>query len=196
MAPSPVATPLLIRDPGYLFWAPFGTTEPTHTALASKFNDAWPIAFIPMGATQDGSTFNWESPLEAIYAAEFLTPVAYANGEQSGNLGFGLLDFTLKSLQRALNGGAPTTVSGATTTLVSKIEPPDPSEIVRSMIGWESLDNTMRIIGRQCINAAALEASFKKGTDVGVIPCEFNFERPTGAKSWAIYSAGTARLGV
>jgi hypothetical protein len=179
-----------------LFWAPFGTTEPTHTALASKFNDAWPIAFIPMGATQDGSTFNWESPLEAIYAAEFLTPVAYANGEQSGNLGFGLLDFTLKSLQRALNGGAPTTVSGATTTLVSKIEPPDPSEIVRSMIGWESLDNTMRIIGRQCINAAALEASFKKGTDVGVIPCEFNFERPTGAKSWAIYSAGTARLGV
>lgn len=196
MAPSPVATPLLIRDPGYLFWAPFGTTEPAHTALASKFSDAWPVAFIPMGATQDGTTFNWEAPLEAIYAAEFLPPVAYANAEQSGNLGFSLLDFTLKSLQRAMNGGPPTTVSGATTTLVSKLEPPDPSEIVRCMIGWESLDNTMRIIGRQCINAGTIEASFKKGTDVGMIPCEFNFERPVAGKSWAIYAAGTARLGV
>lgn len=196
MAPTPVATPLLIRDPGYLFWAPFGTTEPTYASTASKFSDVWPVAYIPMGATQDGTTFNWESPLEAIYAAEFLTPVAYANAEQSGHIGFGLLDFTLKSLQRAMNGGPPTTVSGATTTLVSKFDPPDPSEIVRSVIGWESLDNTLRIFGRQCINASAIEASFKKGTDVGVIPCEFNFERPTGARSWSIYSAGVARLGV
>lgn len=196
MAPSAVATPKLIRDPGYLFWAPAGTAEPAHTALASIFSDAWPVAWIPMGATQDGSTFKWESPFEPIYAAEFLTPLAYAPGEQTGSFAFGLLDFTLKSMQRAMNGGPPTTVSGATTTLVSKFEPPDPAEIVRSMIGWESLDNTMRIIGRQCINASAVEASFKKGTDVGVIPCEFNFERPAAAKSWAIYSAGTARLGV
>lgn len=196
MAPLPVATPFLIRDPGYLFWAPFGTAEPTHTAAASKFSDAWPGAWIPMGATQDGTTFNWESPLEPIYAAEFLTPLAYAAGEQTGHIGFGLLDFTLKSLQRAMNGGPPTTVSGTGATLVSKFEPPEPSEIVRSMIGWESLDNTMRIIGRQCLNASAVEASFKKGTDVGVIPCEFNFERPAAAKSWAIYAAGTARLGV
>ena len=64
------------------------------------------------------------------------------------------------------------------------------------MIGWESLDNTMRIIGRQCINASEINAAFRKGTDVGTIPCEFNFERPVGAKSWAIYAAGTARLGV
>lgn len=196
MAPTPVATPNLIRDPGYLFWAPFATTEPAHTATASKFSDSWPVAFIPMGATQDGTTFNWEMPIEAIYAAEFLTPVAYANGEASGNIAFGLLDFTLKSLSRAMNGAATSTVGGTAATLVSKIEPPDPSEIVRCMIGWESLDNTMRIIGRQCINAAALEFSAKKGTDVGTIPCEFNFERPTAAKSWAIYAAGTARLGV
>jgi hypothetical protein len=196
MAPTPVATPNLIRDPGYLYWAPFATAEPTYVSTASKFSDAWPVAFIPMGATQDGSTFKWESPMEAIYAAEFLTPLAYANGEQQGSFAMGLLDFTLKSLQRAMNGGPPTTVSGSGATLVSKFEPPDPSEIVRSVIGWESLDNTMRIIGRQCINAAAVEASFKKGTDVGVIPCEFNFERPLAAKSWAIYSAGTARLGV
>jgi hypothetical protein len=196
MAPAAVATPNLIRDPGYLFWAPFGTTEPTHTSTASKFSDVWAAAWIPMGATQDGSTFKWESPQEAIYAAEFLTPLAYAAGEQSGSIGFGLLDFTLKTIQRALNGSVIGTVSGTGATLVSKVEPPDPSEIVRSMIGWESLDNTMRIIGRQCLNASAMEVSFKKGTDVGVVPCEFNFERPAAAKSWAIYAAGTTRLGV
>lgn len=196
MAPAAIATPFLIRDPGYLFWAPAATTEPAHTTAASKFTDAWPVAWIPMGATQEGTAFKWESPQEPIYAAEFLTPLAYAAGEQSGSIGFGLLDFTLKSIQRALNGGPPTTVSGTGATLTSKIEPPDPSEIVRSMIGWESLDNTLRIVGRQCINASAIEANFKKGTDVGILPCEFNFERPSGAKSWAIYSAGIARLGI
>lgn len=196
MAPSAVATPLLIRDPGYLFWAPAGTAEPTHTTAASIFSDAWPVAWIPMGATQDGSKFAWNAPVEPIYAAEFLTPLAYASSEQTGNIGFALMDFTLFSLKRALNAGAPVTVSGTGATLTSKIEPPDPSAMVRCMIGWESLDNTMRIVGRQCFNAAQIEANFKKGADVGVIPCEFNFERPTGAKSWAIYSAGTARLGV
>ncbi len=196
MPPAAVATPNLIRDPGYLFWAPFGTAEPAHASTASKFSDTWPVSWIPMGATQDGSTLTWEMPQEAIYAAEFLTPVAYASGEASGNFAMALLDFTMKSLSRAMNGAAVATVSGTAATLVSKIEPPDPSEIVRSMIGWESLDNTLRIIGRQCINAASIEAAFKKGTDVGTIPCEFNFERPAAAKSWTIYSAGTARVGV
>lgn len=195
MAPTAVATPNLIRDPGYLFWAPAGTAEPAHTATASKFSDAWPVAWIPLGATQEGSTFSWSSPLEPIYAAEFLNPLTYASGEQSGNFAFALLDFTLSSLKRAMNGGAITVVSGTTTTEVNKFEPPDPSEIVRCMIGWESLDNTMRIIGRQCINAGEISASFKKGTDVGTIPCEFNFERPSGAKSWSIYGT-SARKGV
>lgn len=192
MAPAAVATPTLIRDPGYLLWAPFGSTEPTHTATGSKFTDAWPAAWVPMGATQEGTSFKWESPLEPIYAAEFLNPLAYASGEQTGNIAFALLDFTLKSLQRAMNGGLITT-TGTTGTEVNKFDPPDPTAIVRCMIGWESLDNTMRIVGRQCINASAIEAAFKKGTDVGTIPCEFNFERPLAAASWSIYGTSTRK---
>jgi hypothetical protein len=193
MAPTPVATPNLIRDPGYLFWAPVGSTEPSHVAAASKFTDAWPVAWIPLGATQEGTQFTWNSPLEPIYAAEFLNPITYAPAEQSGNIAFGLLDFTLNSLKRAMNGGAISVVSGTGATEVSKFEAPEPADIVRCMIGWESLDNSIRIIGRQCLNAGEVNAAFRKGTDVGIIPCEFNFERPVSAKSWTIYGTSTRK---
>lgn len=190
-----INTPNILSDPGYLFGAPLLTAEPTNTVASSKFTDAWPVAWIGLGPTEDGSTFSWQSTVEPIRVAELFDPVKYATTEQSGSIAFSLADWTLSNLKRALNGGmgSLSPVSGTGATQLNKYEPPEPSEIVRIMIGWESLDGTVRLIARQCLNGGAVQSAFKKAPDKALIPFNLSLERPAAAKSFVVYSAGTAR---
>ncbi|MGH3659603.1 MAG: hypothetical protein ACRDUA_23385, partial [Micromonosporaceae bacterium] len=73
-----VAVPLLLTDPGYLFGAVLGTAAPTNTVAGSKFTDAWAAAWVPLGATIEGSAFSYSSTVEAITVAEFFDPIKYA----------------------------------------------------------------------------------------------------------------------
>jgi len=189
------AVPNLLQDPGYLFWAPLASTEPTNTVAGSEFTDTWPVAWISLGATEAGSTFNYTSEVEAVNVAEFFDPIKYATTARSGNISFALADWTLQNLKRALNGGAVTVVSGTGATTLSKYEPPAPGAEVRCMIGWESLDNTTRIVMRQCIQGGEISSEFVKAPDYAKIACTFNFEFPSAAQPFTVYSAGTARAG-
>jgi hypothetical protein len=191
------ATPNIISDPGYLFVAPVGTALPTNTVVGSVFTDAWSASWINIGATDEGSTFSWETTVEPVNVAELFDPIKQAVTGASGSMSFAMADYTLKNLSRALNAGpgAVVTVSGSGTTLLSSLEPADPSAILRQMVGWESLDATTRFVGRQCINASTVESAFQKAPNKALIPVQFNFERPAAAKSWIFYSAGTVRVG-
>jgi hypothetical protein len=189
------AVPNLLQDPGYLFWAPLASTEPTNTVAGSKFTDAWPVAWVSLGATEAGSTFNYSSNVEAVRVAEFFDPIRYATTERSGTMSFALADWTLQNMKRALNGGAVTVVSGTTATTLSKYEPPAPGSEVRAMIGWESLDSTVRIVMRQCIQGGEISSEFVKAPDYAKIACTFNFEFPASAQPFTVYSAGTVRAG-
>lgn len=184
------AVPNVLTDPGYLFWAPLSTAVPTNTVVGSKFTDAWPVAWISLGATEDGSAFNYESRVEAIRAAEFLDPIKYATVERSGNMSFTLIDWTLANLKRALNGGALTLVSGTGATALSSYEPPDPGSEVRCMIGWESLDNTVRLVLRQTINSGSVGSAFRRAPATAGFACTFNMEVPSAAKPFIVYTAG------
>ena len=190
------ATPLVLTDPGFLFWAPLGSTLPTMTVLASKFSDAWPVAWLSLGATEDGSEFNYESKIEAVSVAEFFDPIKWVTTERSGSFAFNLADYTLMNLKRAFNGGTTATVSGAGPTLATKYTPPTPGNEVRAMIGWESLDNTLRVVAYQTIQGGAMKSAFKKAPALGVIPCTFSFEKPAASEPFEVWAAGTARLGV
>ncbi len=187
------ATPNILTDPGYLFWAPLGSSEPTNTVAASKFTDAWPVAWIPLGATEDGSTFSYSSNVEAIHVAEFFDPIKYATTERSGSFAFNLADYTLSNLKRAMNGGTLTVVSGTGATALNSFTPPSPGNEVRAMIGWESLDGTMRIVCYQTLQGGNVEMAFKKAPAIALIPTEFNFEVPSSGTPFKMYTAGTAR---
>ena len=195
--PNTTATPNVISDPGFLFCAPIGTTLPTNTVAGSVFTDNWPAAWVNLGGTDEGSTFSWETTVEPVTVAELFDPVKQAVTGASGSMAFALADYTLKNLGRALNAGpgAAATVSGTGPTLLSSLEPADPTAIVRQMIGWESLDATLRFVGRQVINGGTVESAFQKAPTKALIPFQFNFERPAAAKSWIFYSAGAARVG-
>jgi hypothetical protein len=183
---------MLLTDPGYLFRAPLGTAEPTWTVVGSVFSDAWPGAWIPMGATDDGSTFNYETTIEAVSVAEFFDPVKQVVTERNGSFAMALADITATHMSWSLNKAAGT-ITGATTTLMNIVEPPVPGGELRCMVGWESLDNTVRLLCRQVISASAIELANKKAPEKATIPMEFRFEVPTGLQPFKFGFAGATR---
>jgi hypothetical protein len=196
-APANFAAPNVITDPGYLWVAPIGTAEPTPSVTGSKFTDALPAAWIPFGATTDGSTFAYSTTVEAIRVAEFFDPIKYATTERGGSMAFNLANWTLSNYKRALNGGvAALTPTGTTGTELSTFEPPAPGSEVRSMIMWESTDATVRILMRQCIQGGEISSAFQKAPNIAAIPCTFNLEIPmtAGVQPFKIWGAGLNRV--
>jgi hypothetical protein len=191
--PGTTATPTILTDPGYLFWAPLATSIPTNTVAGSVFTDSWAGPWISLGATEDGSQFDYELSVEAITVAEFLDPIKYVTTGRTGSFAFNLASYTLSNLAKALNGSAPTVVSGSGATTLSRVRPPVAGQEVRAMIGWESLDNTMRAIFYQTLNSGRITTAYKKAPSFAVIPTSWNFEMPVSGIPWEFYGAGTAR---
>ena len=187
------AVPNILTDPGYLFWAPLASTEPTNTVAGSKFTDSWPVAWINLGATEDGSEFSYETSVEAVRVAEYFDPIKWASTDRSGSFAFNLADWTLTNWVRVLNGGTKTVVSGTGATTLSSYTPPNPGAEIRSMIGWESLDPTVRIICYQTNNSGTISSAFRKAPSYATLPCTFNFEVPAAGSPFKMYAAGTAR---
>lgn len=195
MAVRTVATPNVLTDAGFLWLAALGSTEPTNTVTAGVFSDDPAVAWLPLGATTEGSTFSYSTSVEPIRVAELFDPVKYATTERGGNIAFNLANFTLSNYQRALNGGvaALTATSGTGATSLFKVEPPNPGAEVRCMILWESTDQTVRLILRQCLQGGEISTAFQKAPSIAAIPCTFNMEIPAAAKPWTMWSAGTNR---
>ncbi len=193
--PPVVGTPNILVDPGFLWMAPLGTAAPTNTVTASKFTDTVPAAWLPLGATTEGSTFSYSTSVEPIMVAEFFDPIKYVTTERSGNIAFTLANFTLSNYRRALNGGVSALVpTGAAGAELTTLEPPDPGNEVRAMVLWESTDATVRLMLRQTIQGGEVSTAFQKAPSIAAIPCTFNMEIPTGStKPWTMWSAGAGR---
>ena len=193
MAPPAVVTPNLLVDPGWLFWAPPLSTLPSNTVVGSVFTDAWPVAWLPLGATVEGSTLTYETEVEAMSVAELFDPIKYATTGRTGSFAMALASYTLTNLKRALNGGT-IAVTGATTTTMSSYTLPTPGAETRSMIGWESSDSTVRVVVLQALSSGSIEMAFQKAPDFANIPTTWNMEIPAGGtQPFNIYTAGVAR---
>jgi hypothetical protein len=194
--PPVVGTPNILTDPGFLWMAPLGTAAPTNTVTAGKFSDTVAAAWLPLGATTEGSTFNYSTTVEPVRVAEFFDPIKYFTTERTGSIAFNLANWTLSNYRRALNGGvAALTATGTAGSELTTLEPPDPGNEVRAMILWESTDATVRVMLRQTIQGGEVSTAFQKAPSVAAIPCTFNMEIPTGStKPWIMWGAGTTRV--
>lgn len=186
-------TAQILTDPGYLFRAPLGTAIPTHTVSGSKFTDAWPAGWVVIGPTLDGSEFGYQLNLQDVYVAEAFDPVLWAPTTRKGSMAFSLASVTLTNLSFAFNTGAPTVVSGTGATQLNKLSPPGPTAIIRCMLGWESLDSTVRVVMYQTINGAEIKIPLKRAPALAAIPCEFNFEVPAAGNMFDKWTAGASR---
>jgi hypothetical protein len=189
------STPNLLTDPGTLYYAPVGTAIPTFTVAGSKFTQTWSSPWVPLGCTEEGSEFSASTDVEAIEVAELFYPVAYVTTKKEAKIAFALTDFTLNNIKRVMNGGTLSTVSGTGATTLSKYVPPTPGNEVRCMVGWQSLDDTVVMIGYQLINATEIQMSFKKAPAKATLPVEFQFEKPSATEPFEFYTAGTVRVG-
>lgn len=190
-------TPNLMIDPGFLWVAPAATAFPAGggTVSGGVFTDSPSASFYEIGATEAGYTFTYSQSIEAINVAEFYDPVKWRTTSRQGSFAFNMADYTLKNIQRALNGGTLSTVSGSGATLISKWVPPTVGQETRTAMMWQSLDATMRIFMYQTVQVNEIQSAFKKAPDFAVIPCEFRFEIDASGNIFEVYSAGAVRLG-
>jgi hypothetical protein len=189
--------PMLMLDPGFLWYAPALTAFPAlgGTGSGSQFTDAPSVTFYEIGATDAGYNFKYAQTIVAIEVAEFADPVKWRTTGRQGSMSFVLADYTLKNLQRAMNGGTLSTASGSGATLVSKWVPPAVGTETRAALLWQSLDATMRIFMYQTVQVNEMSSMFKKAPDIATIPCEFRFEIDASGNIFEVYTAGTSRLG-
>lgn len=194
--PPAIARPNLLADPGFLWIAPLATTEPAPTVTGGVFTDVIPAAWLPLGTTNEGSEFTYSMGVEPVRAAELPDPVAYFDGESEGNIAFALQNFTLTNIRRALNGGvAAIATTGLAGSEIATLEPPSQGTRVRSMILWQSTDDTVRLLLRQVLNGSEVTLGARRAPDVTTIPFQFMLETPaTSVKPWKMWSAGLTRV--
>jgi hypothetical protein len=192
MTNAALVAPQLLTDAGFLYWAPVGSTLPSCTVVGGVFTDTWPVAWVSPGMTEGGTDIDLTTTVSPILAAEQIDPLAYRTTDRTGTITFELKSFVAANLARALNG-AVTTVTGATTTTLTQIDPPAIGTEVRVMIGYESLDCTFRFVAFQTINAVDIKMTMTKAPKNTNIPCKFNFEKPATTQPWRAWTAGTAR---
>ena len=171
----PNGDPLAVRvGPGWLYIAPLGSTEP------DDLTDAWAVAWTPLGYTDEGSNFVFESSFEDVVVAEELDPIAIVQTARSATVNFALAEITAANMQRAFNGGDVSTATGVVT-----FEPPDADETPTPvMLGWESADGFERWVFRRCLQIGNVEVARKRAPDKATLPMSFRCTKPFGAATF------------
>ena len=192
-APSLVPSDALALGPGYLYWAPLASSLPSNTVAGSVFTDAWPGAWLTLGVTANGHEFSSAIKVDPVEVEEYLEPVKWVTTGRETGIAFALAQIHATNMKRAINGGT-ITVTGSGATTLSKLSPPAVGAEVRAMIGWESTDNTERLVMYQCLQVGSLKIARRKGSDKATLDLEFKAEQPTaGGDPWNYWTAGTVR---
>lgn len=176
---------------GYLYYNSSGGGEPGWTVTGSVFTDPW-TGWSLLGITREGHEFNYEIDTDTIEAAEYLDPLLYVTTGRNAGISFELMQIHATNFRRALNGGTLTT-AGSGTTLRSTYRPPAIGAEIRCMIGWESTDNTERLIIEQAFQIGSIAINRRKGAENATIPCEFRCEIAPSGDPFRYETAGTLR---
>lgn len=182
---------------GYLYKAPLGTAAPVNTVAGSKFTDAWPAAWIPVGITREGHEFSYQINTDTVEAAEYLDPLKIVSTGRSIGVAFEMMQLHLGNIKTAINAGTGTTTatSGTGATALTTLTPPVVGQEVRIALGWESEDATERWLWYQCFQTGQITIGRHKGAANAGIPVEFGVEQPSTGSPFAAFTAGTVRVG-
>lgn len=192
--PNPTVTkPSLNSGAGFLYYAPIGSSLPANTVSGSVFTDAWASPWVWLGTSTTGSVWHYNITTSPQEVAEILDPVAYPTTGRTATVDFNLANYTASNLAIALNG-ATKTVTGSSDTTLTQVDPPTPGSETRFMLGWESLDATIRKIAFQVINSGDIAETFAKAPAFTDIPfnvsCEISSTYNVPFRTW---TAGATR---
>lgn len=181
---------LIETGPGLLYYAPLGSTEPTAAATAGVLSDTIPAAWLLLGYTDNGHTFNVQLNADPVPVEELLDPVKYASTGRTISVAFSLAEISPLAEKVAFNGGTATT-TGSTGTSLTTYSPPSLGQEVRTMLLWQSDALDHRVIWRQCLNTGQIAQTHQKGANKNLLACAFNVEAPaTGLVPFQEWFAG------
>lgn len=170
--------------PGQLYIAPLGSAVP------ASLDDAWAIAWTPLGYTNDGSAQAYAPSYDDVTVAEELEPIDSVATGRTISVSFTLAEPTAKNLKAAMNGGTITftPAAGAITRPFTTFEPPDLGIEQHVMIGFQAEDGLERIMWRDTKQVGNVELARRKGADKAGIPCEFRAFKPSVGKVFTRYN--------
>ena len=179
---------------GYLLYGTLGSALPTNTVAGSIFTDDWSIVsgWSLLGVTKTGHEFTYDLQTDTVDAAEYFDPLATVTTGRTISMKFELQLINATTVKRMLNGGT-STPTGSGATALTTYTPPSPGAENRCMIGWESQDNTERLVMEQAFQAGSLTISRQKGNDTATLPVEFRAEIPASGFPYRHYFAGAVR---
>lgn len=161
----------LSLGPGFLFIAALGSTEPVDLAAA------WNVAFVPLGYTQEGSSFSYAPSFDPVEVAEELDPLDSVSTGRAISVSFACAEITAENLKRAMNGGTITT-GGVAPNTFKTFEPPALGAELKVMVGFQSEDGLERWVWRECKQTGTVEMQRRKGADKTTIANEFTVYKP------------------
>jgi hypothetical protein len=170
----------LAKGPGTLFYADPGTAFPDYTVASSVFSvNTW-TGWTQWGITKEGSEWTIDVSQDPIQAAEYLDDIDQASTGRVVSAKFEVMNMTAALMVRALNRPNPTTV-GSGTTKRTTVKMPALGAEQFAMIGWQSTDDTERIVGPNVMQIGSMTVNRKKGADVATMTLEFKlFPDATG----------------
>jgi WD40 repeat protein len=169
--------------------------QPGGTVAGSVFTDALLAAWIPVGATAEGSEFSYNLDTDQIVVAEYLDPLQIVSTGRQGAVAFDAAQDHLNTWKMSLNGGTISTVSGTGATLLSQFEPPAVGQETRTALFWESDDNTIRKWYPKTFQSGSLSVARRKGADYARFSDSFALEQPASGQPFYVWTAGVTRVG-
>lgn len=166
----PIAiTPLNIcQGPATLYWAPFGTTEPLDSAVASNPSASW----TDVGGIADGTSVLLEIDLtySDIGVDQLVDPVGARLTKRTVQLTAAIEETTLANINLAMNQLTSTSVQAGYTTLdpLTANSATQPTYTALMIDGWAPTTGTTevacrrRIILRRALSSSKLDLEYEK----------------------------------
>jgi len=187
-----IAKDALAKNPGTLFWASPATALPDYSVAGSVFSvNAW-TGWYQLGITKEGHVFNIDVKNEPIQCAEYLDDIDQVDTGRVVTLKFEMMRINATNLARALNRPTVAT-TGSGTTLRSTVKMPPLGAGLYCMLGWQSTDDTERVVIESAYQIGSLAISRKKGADVATLPLEYKCFPNAAGDPFAYDSAGVPR---
>lgn len=192
--------------PGKLWVAPIGTIADADlddfTVASGVFSDGFDAgevpgdaAWLPLGATNEGTSINTTVETANVEVAESYDPVVIITTGKAASLVAGLVTFNLTTYQVAFNAASGAWAGTPSATAAAIFTPPAVGEEIRRQLMWVSDKMTDIVVFFQTMQAGSIEEAHRKGADKGVMNCEFRAEIPPTAvadSAWKRIVCGTA----
>lgn len=190
MATGPVTPRYLLRGPGILYTAPVGSALPDQSVSGGLFSAApWGGSWVPVGSTEAGSQWSETVSTTPFEYAESLTSPWHMVTDREASWQVALAEWNRSNLLSAL-GARGASISGSGGSRLTTVAPPEAGESVGCMVGWQSQDDSVRFIARECVPAGDLSVGFRPGADNATLSVVWRIQRPSaGGPPYSIFLA-------